>query len=508
MPGHTRSIYSRRQRLGPARFDNPLADFLDRLPDYFNDYQRNQLALERQQLADKRYEDSKEIARQQRVEEQERYDKQQERLDDKIARDEKNEKRRIANSFMSQGQYEPALQIFKNLGDVDNVARIQSIQESTVGRADRFAELRAKAGRSDTNHFEYKSELKKFREDFNIRPGDNSDLDGQLFRLEQLNTQKVNRQNQGMIPLEEWKTLDPEARADYNAVKDAEKVISELREEQVMGAGVISSGLGGPSISERIENQRNKISQIMNKPKYKLETEAEYNFRTKSEARSQLGLSQPNINMGENTFNIDEFTPSSEESLAGMDVNEAVEKLIAPPESQPDSVQVESRTSIQDILNIPSAQAQPQTTEQDTSKPADLQLGETISAQPTSNFDVKDISEAKDNMLKNPQTARKYAKDVKKLQNLSNRLLDVQNIPNEKSRDFTRKKLNKEIEKISNDIKKEYGEFIDPNTGEFSSGEFSNDFFSVLSLYSDVPQDQLKQLFKGFSTAKPVQQAI
>ena len=73
MPGHTRSIYSRRQRLGPARFDNPLADFLDRLPDYFNDYQRNQLALERQQLADKRYEDSKEIARQQREKEENRY---------------------------------------------------------------------------------------------------------------------------------------------------------------------------------------------------------------------------------------------------------------------------------------------------------------------------------------------------------------------------------------------------------------------------------------------------
>ncbi len=73
MPGHTRSIYSRQQRLGPARFDNPLADFLDRLPDYFNDYQRNQLVLERQQLADKRYEDSKEIARQQREKEENRY---------------------------------------------------------------------------------------------------------------------------------------------------------------------------------------------------------------------------------------------------------------------------------------------------------------------------------------------------------------------------------------------------------------------------------------------------
>ena len=509
MPGHTRSIYSRRQRMAPGQYDNPLADFLDRLPDYFNDYQRNQLALERQQLADKRYEDSKEIARQQRVEEQTRYDTQQQRLDDKIARDEKNEKRRIANSFMSQGQYEPALQIFKNLGDVDNVARIQSIQESTFGRADRFAELRAKAGRSDTNHFEHKSELKKFREDFKIKPGDNSDLDGQLFRLEQLNTQKVNRQNQGMIPLEEWKTLnDPEARADYNAVKDAEKVISELREEQAKGVGAISSGIGGPSIGSRIENQKNKISQIMSKPKYKLETEAEYNFRTKSEARSQLGLSQPNINMGENTFNIDEFTPSSDESLAGMDVNEAVEKLIAPLESQPDSAQVESRTPIQDILNIPSAQAQPQTMEQDTTQPADLQLGETISAQPTANFDVKDISEIKNNMLKNPQTARRLKKDIGKLKNLINEMSTLSQLKDERSRNFRKKQLDEGIEAVSNKIKKQYGDFINPNTGEFSSEEFSNEFFSVLSLESDTPQDQLKQLFKGFSTAKPVQQAI
>jgi len=58
MPGHTRSIYSRRQRLGPARFDNPLADFLDRLPDYYSQFQRNELALKQQDLMNKRYEDS------------------------------------------------------------------------------------------------------------------------------------------------------------------------------------------------------------------------------------------------------------------------------------------------------------------------------------------------------------------------------------------------------------------------------------------------------------------
>jgi hypothetical protein len=60
MANGPRSIYSRRQRLGPASYETPLADFLDRLPDYFNDYQRNQLALEKQQLANKMYEDSRE----------------------------------------------------------------------------------------------------------------------------------------------------------------------------------------------------------------------------------------------------------------------------------------------------------------------------------------------------------------------------------------------------------------------------------------------------------------
>ena len=73
MANGPRSIYSRRQRLGPASYETPLADFLDRLPDYFDQYQRNKLALDRQKLADKRYEDSKELARQQSIKEENRY---------------------------------------------------------------------------------------------------------------------------------------------------------------------------------------------------------------------------------------------------------------------------------------------------------------------------------------------------------------------------------------------------------------------------------------------------
>ena len=58
MSRHTRTIYSRRQRMAPGQYDTPLADFLDRLPDYFNQYQQNQLVLERQKLQTKRYEDA------------------------------------------------------------------------------------------------------------------------------------------------------------------------------------------------------------------------------------------------------------------------------------------------------------------------------------------------------------------------------------------------------------------------------------------------------------------
>ena len=58
MANGPRSIYSRRQRMAPGQYDTPLADFLDALPGYVNQFQQNQLALGRQQLADKRYEDS------------------------------------------------------------------------------------------------------------------------------------------------------------------------------------------------------------------------------------------------------------------------------------------------------------------------------------------------------------------------------------------------------------------------------------------------------------------
>ena len=43
MANGKRSIYSRRQRMAPGQYEDPLRDFLENLPGYFNQYQQNQL---------------------------------------------------------------------------------------------------------------------------------------------------------------------------------------------------------------------------------------------------------------------------------------------------------------------------------------------------------------------------------------------------------------------------------------------------------------------------------
>ena len=72
-----RSIYNRREA---GTYETPLADFLDALPGYINQYQRNKLVLDKQELEDKRYEDALTATKAQTIEEQKRYNQKQTRL--------------------------------------------------------------------------------------------------------------------------------------------------------------------------------------------------------------------------------------------------------------------------------------------------------------------------------------------------------------------------------------------------------------------------------------------
>jgi hypothetical protein len=73
MANGRRSIYSRRQSMPAGTYDTPLADFLDAIPGYVTQYQQNQLQLQKQELADKRYDDS--VKRQQERDNRADYDR-------------------------------------------------------------------------------------------------------------------------------------------------------------------------------------------------------------------------------------------------------------------------------------------------------------------------------------------------------------------------------------------------------------------------------------------------
>ncbi len=528
MANGPRSIYSRRQRMAPGQYDNPLADFLDRLPDYFNDYQRNQLALERQQLADKRYEEDRSYRQRQEeravdqqniqnlkyVEAKKQADADRKTTEYNRLVDQKREEDELITRAglvaANKGNYDLAENLFKGAGKDDIAATFSQMRKDEQGMESGLSDIKD-AFYGNQSPYKIEDMINNYREKYNDKIKINDTRDQALTNWMQSNSEKVAKYNKGFLPLKQWPTSGPDGQRDFD---EYDRIRDSIEEDtKVLNSGQFLMGKTAKSVAEDIKAKEGELRRL--EGKYKTETREQYNYRTKAMpkmfgALSGVIPSMPNLASGQGTDQ--EYTISSDESLADMDVNDAIgQKLTAlqePIGPQPDSSIVKSTTPIQDILNMPSAQAQPQTVEQDTTKPADLQLGETISTQPTANFDVKDISEIKNNMLKNPQTARKLKKDIGKLKNLINEMSTLSQLKDERSRNFRKKQLDEGIEVISNKIKKQYGDFINPNTGEFSSEEFSNDFFSVLSRSSNTPQDQLKQLFKGFSTAKPVQQAI
>ena len=149
MANGPRSIYSRRQRMAPGQYDNPLADFLDNLPGYVSQFQQNQLALGKQQLADKRYEDDKayrdervmvedkryeeaqRIARASKKEEQSRYRRQVKRQE---AEDREGDVERII-SRIPKYDYKSHEKIYESYGmdaEADAVRELANNQSSTL----------------------------------------------------------------------------------------------------------------------------------------------------------------------------------------------------------------------------------------------------------------------------------------------------------------------------------------------------------------------------------------
>jgi|TARA_R100000030_G_scaffold72645_1_gene55987 hypothetical protein len=532
MANGPRSIYSRRQRLGPARYDNPLADFLDNLPGYINQFQQNQLALERQQLAEKRYEEDRAYRKRQEeraVEQQNienlKYVEQQkqrvarekarqlEKLEDR-KREDDNAIRRTGDSFLANEQYDQALKIYESIGDVSAMDTVRSLSTQKNDLEDRFVAVRSKIGNREISPVEIKDELISINKDFDIDPL--SQIGKQLYSIEQLNNKEINRINKGFVPPQEWESMfGASGRMDYNALVNAEKNLQDLAKEQASPSAAITSGIGGATLEERIEAEQKTIQEILNQPKYKLETEAEYRAR-KEFNKTPFGALLPRGETQESFYASSAFptVEPTEENLAQIndEVSKNLDKVFSDPkepyevgamepatEAVPGLSDQEKRELGMPMINLPSATAGQQGDSAPAPVDTTLKLGENISApiQEAGSFDVKSISEAS-NYLKNPLTGRRYAKDLNKLNNLMNRMREADNSPNP---DFTKKQIQKGIDKISNKIKKAYGEFIDPNTGNFTDESFTDEFYSNLATPSGISKERLKQIFKALSTA-------
>ena len=491
MANGPRSIYSRRQRMAPGQYDNPLADFLDNLPSYVNQFQQNQLALGRQQLQEKRYEEDRAYRQRQeeravdqqkienlkwaQIQAEKKAVKANEELQyqEGLVREEENEKREIVHSLIRAGKTDQALALAKNLKDTELVTSLQSINEKEDGRSDDFEAIRSKAGRSDTNPFEYRDEIKAFRDKYDIKPGDS--IDRQIYSLENLNNKEINRRNKGMVPVSEWQDLDSQGRADYQALITAEKVLAELREEQASPTGAITSNLGNMTIDERIEAEKEKIRNLQNQPRYKLETEAEYRTRKESEkqvssvlgkadmARSQ-GLTFPNIGIGETTF--DTATPTEEYFAQVNDaVSKNLDKVISDPATTVDKDPEEGRGM--SLLNLPSATAGQKNQQGPTPVDTTLNLGKKIST------NVEKPKGRYGNAESALSETYKVIEKVGKLEDRSRYNLDT------KGGQQSYKNALKQSKKLKSQLKKDILSIYNPDTQEFRYPGYAEMFSPV-----------------------------
>ena len=512
MANGPRSIYSRRQRMAHGQNDHPLADFLDNLPGYVNQFQQNQLALGKQQLAENRYQEERDYRQRQeeRAVDQQNINnlfrkqtqlegvarekaRQLEKLEDR-KREDDNAIRRTGDTFVSRGQYDQALKIYESIGDVSAIDAVRSLSTQKNDLEDRFVAVRSKIGNKEISPIEIKDELNSINKDFDIDPL--SQIGKQLYGIEQLNNKEINRLNKGFIPPSEWESrFGASGRMDYNNLVNAEKNLQDLAKEQASPSAAITSGIGGATLKERIEIEEKTIQEILNQPKYKLETEAEYRARKELEkqasailgkadmARNQ-GLVFPSIGPGETTFDI--ATPT-EENFA--QVNDAVSKDLDKVLSDPNTPTNEAGSSEEDypvateavpglsteekrelgmpMLNLPTVEAGQDSPQAPTKTDTTLKLGKEISAnvkKPKGRYGSVEGALA--------ETYKKMEK-IKKLEDKSSYNLKT------KGGQQSYKNSLKQADKLRNQLKEDILSIYDPNTEQFRYPGYAEMFSPV-----------------------------
>ena len=385
MSNGIRTIYSRKQRIAPGQYETPIADFLDRLPGLVNQYQQNQLAQQRQDLADKRYEDQikyrdrqerRAIERQKIQDERfaqaqqlskERFDLQRKDIETNRKRADDQFIKTNVMSLVRNGDYALASQMLSGLEgtpEFDSLgAMIDQAAKNKEELDSAFKEVRNLYYDPNVSIYEKQDSLKSFQEKFSDRFELGKGIDDSITRFTSSVNLKAEAQNRGFRPVEEWINIKG-GREDIATYENAQSAIKEAQK----GINDIDSGVPGvvgtkEKLLEVIDKNERIIQQLRNEPKYKLETRSQYGERKKME-KLPLGAMLP-LGVGQDQFyassafdggSDEEFLPSSESDMVELEdfLNKELDQITSNPseESMDDP-----KSTLQDVLNLPEAQA-------------------------------------------------------------------------------------------------------------------------------------------------------
>jgi len=564
-----RSIYSRRQSMPAGTYETPLADFLDALPQYINQYQQNQLALKRQELAEQRYQDEIDYRNERNriaderynadlLREKNKYDDEQQLLKDqieleriKINNKEKSDRDKLIYEGFTDISPELGLNYLINKGKVDqdsNVASLISLNEERKTFNDELEFLQQNVNEFSSprdiakNQLRLKDFFKKYENSLFFKN------DSPAY-IQLLNKKDKLDRRASQIP---FGFLSPDDYASFNPLSGDEdsgevKTLLDERSDIIKNKQAYSEKGSTPNkVMFDIEDKRlkqvdNRIQEI--RSRYRVDTlsnlESNRGVFGKLDALMQMNPAgaqsmasavssipsdiisdQPAITESEMDDVSNQIAMNQkqvEDNLAIINEDVPVVVDAQQPIQSPEIInEIQDTNELQDLPQdtesnfildrvLPDRVSATESVDRDESSlpPLDMGLEEDMTEQiEPIQKEIKQVSEFKSNKAKNNPAA--FASDlgsgrnplVKKLFNLVSEYEEA-----DLSKESRRlNSLSNSIQQLSKQISNKIGDFIDPQTGDFSDSDYTNKFYTQLSRDTGVSVSKLKDTLKRLAS--------
>ena len=540
-------------------YDNPLADFLDALPQYINQYQQNQLAQKRYQdeidyrnerarVADERYNQE-----QIRLQQEREYNKNRQiKLDQaNVLKEQNDQKFRDLNLTLSALNPEQALQYLIKDRDADGVdsSDLRLIQKETEEFNRSLSPIIniAPAGNIKTIN---KSllDINTFMEKNQDNPlfQANSSAYGKVIdKRNKLITRLNQVSSDGYVDPKYWTQVDPtkgrvakelydKSLEKLNALSDQKSITNDLSdqkdlddkiEKELANQEKIRSAFKLASIPEIKKEETESMALSKLDALLKMNPAGAQSIASAvSSVPSDIIPDQPAITdseMDDVSNQIAMNQKQVEDNLAIINEDVPVVVDAQQPIQSPEIInEIQDTNELQDLPQdtgsnfildrlLPERARAEESVDRDESSlpPLDMGLEEDMTTdEPVVEEGIKPVSEFKSSRDRNPSSianalGSKKTSPVRKLFNLLSdyEKAEVSTLQGaSKKREL--KRINTSIQQLSKQISDKIGDFIDPQTGDFSDSDYTDRFYTQLSRNTGVSVSKLKDTLKRLAS--------